>query len=132
LSCLLFNIERRVIMCRITCETFSPFPLKAIFGRGLLFVLVIIAAAVPPATAQTCTGIPNDECQALCDLYNSTGGDQWTDNTNWLSTQPVDDWCGVSVSNGHVTNLSLYEYGLVGEIPAEIGQLTELSGLYLH
>ena len=38
------------------------------------------------------------EREALEALYRSTGGDNWTDNTNWLSEAPVGDWYGVEVS----------------------------------
>ena len=38
---------------------------------------------------------------ALVALYDSTDGDNWTTNTNWL-TGPVSSWYGVTVSNGRV------------------------------
>ena len=45
---------------------------------------------------------------ALVALYNATGGANWTNNTNWLSTtEPVGNWHGVTVSGGRVTVASL-------------------------
>ena len=39
----------------------------------------------------------------LVALYNGTGGPDWTDNTNWLTGAPVNQWHGVSTDgNGHV------------------------------
>lgn len=98
------------------------FSLKVSFIRGLLLVLIIFASAAPPAVAQTCVGIPDTECQALYALYNSTGGDGWIDNTNWLSTTvPVDDWYGISVYAGHVGSIVLRYNSLYGVIPPELG-----------
>ena len=66
---------------------------------------------------------------ALVALYNSTNGNGWEDNTNWLSNEPIDDWYGVTVQNGRVTQLNLYQNTLTGTIPAGIGDLTALTSL---
>ena len=65
---------------------------------------------------------------ALAVLYNATDGANWTDNTNWLSTEPLSEWYGVLTNtDGRVTNLTLYGNQLSGEIPAELGNLTNLQ-----
>jgi PKD repeat protein len=64
----------------------------------------------------------------LADLYNSTNGDYWTDNTNWL-TGPVSTWYGVQVDLGRVTELEMYDNNLEGPIPPEIWTLTKLRSL---
>ena len=34
-------------------------------------------------------------------LYNATDGANWTDNTSWLSQEPLDTWYGVTTdANG--------------------------------
>lgn len=78
------------------------------------------------------------ERQALISLYEATGGDNWTINDNWCSDRPVNEWYGVGTLNKsdwsvgkHVTALSLNDNNLVGSIPPEIGNLTELFGLHL-
>ena len=119
-------------MYRMTCKIIPPFSFRRTFGLGLLFVLIIITIAVPSALAQTCEGIQTEECQALYALYNGTGGDQWTDNTNWLSTGPVSDWYGITVDSGHVTEIDLRDNGLAGPIPPELGNLTSLVNLGLY
>ena len=70
--------------------------------------------------------------EALVALYNATDGDNWTNNDNWLTDNDISTWYGVSASNGWVTNLSLAENDLTGEIPSELGNLTNLTGLWLH
>ncbi len=68
----------------------------------------------------------------LVELYNSTGGANWTDNTNWLGEKPIDQWYGVETdSNGRVIVLDLHDNGLRGAIPASLGDLAELSVLEL-
>ena len=70
---------------------------------------------------------------ALVAFYNSTHGDSWDDNTNWLSDQPLATWHGISInSNGRVQGISLVENGIQGTLPPEIGDLTNLKWLFLN
>ncbi|NJX16346.1 FG-GAP-like repeat-containing protein [Tamlana crocina] len=70
---------------------------------------------------------------ALVALYNSTNGDSWTNNTNWLdATKPLNTWYGIyNVVNNRVVDLNIGNNNLTGSIPAEIGNLTELTYLSL-
>ena len=70
--------------------------------------------------------------EALIAFYNATDGDHWKNNTNWCSDKPLDEWYGVSASDGYVSSLDLWDNGLKGEIPAEITQLTHLGYLDLQ
>jgi len=65
---------------------------------------------------------------ALVSFYYATGGDQWTNNTNWLNG-PVGGWHGVTVHGNRVSRLLLDENGLSGYIPDAIGTLTGLAEL---
>ena len=70
--------------------------------------------------------------QALVALYEAAGGDEWSDAGGWLSDAPLDRWYGVTVDDDErVTRLSLASNGLVGELPAEIGDLERLEYLDL-
>lgn len=75
--------------------------------------------------------IEQQEREALIALYNATGGDSWTDNTNWCSDKPLSEWSGVSMWDGHVKYIGLSSRGLVGELPEELGNLTALETLNL-
>ncbi len=74
---------------------------------------------------------------ALLDLYNATGGDDWHDNTNWLTNQPMDKWSGVGVGgqpdpdDGFVTGIRLPDNNLTGEIPPELGDFAGVNVLDL-
>jgi hypothetical protein len=78
--------------------------------------------------------IPSSEFSALVALYNATDGPNWTNNTGWnTATNNVDGggWYGVTVENGHVTELFLSQNGLAGTLPAALGDLDQLTTLYL-
>ena len=70
--------------------------------------------------------------EALVALYNATGGTNWTNNTNWLTNAPIGQWHGVTTdANGRVTKLYLQENVLSGQIPTELGSLSNLENLVL-
>ncbi len=79
----------------------------------------------------SCGGVAENRA-ALVALYNATGGDNWEDNTNWLSDEPMGEWYGVTTDDdGLVTDLWLRGNQLSGEIPPELGNLTNLLLLFL-
>ena len=112
-------------------------------GIGALLALSLIGVNTTPipgvAQAQgtatfdcaAVTEIPQSECEALVAFYISTGGDNWSHNTGWLQTTTPCMWYGLTCSEGHVSRLHLHSNGLRGEIPQEIGDLTELVELWL-
>ena len=76
--------------------------------------------------------LPSPDLEALVALYNATGGANWTDNTNWLTTAPIDQWRGVTTdSQGRITELNLTSNQLMGETPPELADLTSLKLLRL-
>ena len=69
---------------------------------------------------------------ALVALYNATDGPNWPSNSNWLSDAPIGEWHGVITDGGgRVTWLDLRQNELSGEIPPELGNLTNLRVLSL-
>jgi len=74
-------------------------------------------------------GVTRQDYDALVALYNATDGANWTDNTNWLSANPVSTWFGVTVSGNRVTNIVLNTNNLSGTMPIELGNLTNLIEL---
>jgi Leucine rich repeat/Leucine Rich Repeat len=74
------------------------------------------------------TGIPQVECEALMAFYFSTGGASWGVGNGWNTVAPVAEWLGVSVVNGHVTELVL-EHNLTGALPPALRDLTNLEKL---
>ena len=91
------------------------------------------APATPQAPTPTLTTTPGEtisEREALVTLYEATGGADWVENTNWLSDAPLGEWHGVTTDDrGHVIRLNLFDNGLTGEIPPELGNLSNLREL---
>ncbi|GAA4823198.1 hypothetical protein GCM10011365_24090 [Marinicella pacifica] len=80
--------------------------------------------------------VPQAERDALVALYNSTDGDNWNENTNWLVGDPCDNsWYGITCGVDTVTKIILgaYEDGnnLTGSIPSDIENLSNLRNLEL-
>ena len=78
------------------------------------------------------TEIPTVECEALVALYNGTNGAGWTDNSGWLTTNTPCSWYGVTCSAGAVLTIDLSSNQLTGAIPPEIGNLSNLTSLWLY
>ncbi len=95
-------------------------------------------------TGSVCGGASQSDRDILEILYNTTDGPNWTNDTNWLTDAPLGDWYGVDTDvAGRVTRLDLsgrYDsegrewipHGLSGTIPFELGNLANLSSLYLN
>ena len=88
------------------------------------------AATAPPAVS----GSAETDREALVALYNATNGENWRYNDNWLSDAPLGEWYGVNTNDdGRVIALDFNGNGngLSGEIPAELGSLSNLEMLRL-
>ncbi len=69
----------------------------------------------------------------LVALYEATDGPNWTENYNWLTDAPLEEWYGVGTdASGRVDTLSMDGNGLTGEIPPELGKLASLKSLILE
>ena len=74
--------------------------------------------------------------RSLSALYTATGGDNWTRNDNWDITRvPTEEdlgtWAGVFLNEGWLVTLGLSNNNLTGQLPPELGSLTQLSELDL-
>ena len=83
-------------------------------------------------------GIPNksdvvNNCAApdqavLVALYEATDGDNWTNNTHWLSDKPLNEWHGVTTNDdGRVTHLELRENRIIGCTAFVVGRSDQLG-----
>ena len=85
---------------------------------------------VPSNNSTSTTALTVSDRNALIALYNATGGQNWRNNANWLSEEPLDAWEGVTTDDrGRVIQLHLVEQRLNGQLPAELGDLTRLKWL---
>ena len=88
---------------------------------------------IPQVSGDTCDLDPVLADRAsLISLYNSTGGDDWRNNTNWLTDAPLSAWYGITTNpDGRVAELWLNDNDLTGSIPPEVGSLSGLRVLVL-
>ena len=83
-------------------------------------------------TARSTPVTPAAQRSALVALYGATDGPNWIRNANWNTAAPVRDWYGVATdTSGNITHLYLHRNRLAGGIPAEIGDLANLTRLDL-
>ncbi|MFI3321437.1 MAG: hypothetical protein R3Y50_02820 [Rikenellaceae bacterium] len=70
----------------------------------------------------------------LVDLYNSTGGSNWT--TKWNFSEPLSSWHGVRIDEHQgiqrVVEINLANNNLVGEIPSTITNISYLESIQLQ
>lgn len=98
--------------------------------KALIFAFIglILSLHCNPVSAQ----VLEQDSLALVAFYNSTGGPNWNNNSNWL-TGPVSTWYGVTVEGDRVIELgssgNFSFNNLTGYLPIEIGNLTELQKL---
>ena len=71
------------------------------------------------------------DCAILLSIKDTLAGDAVL---NWSADISIREWDGVGVNrgNGRVRGLYLYDRGLTGEIPAELGGLSALESLDLY
>jgi len=86
------------------------------------------------------TDIPQSQCQALVDLYNSTGGGNerswfWEDynppGDYWNTTNTPCQWKGITCNGGVVTEIFIIYRYLNGDLPNSLVNLTGLTHLFL-
>ena len=79
--------------------------------------------------------VPEDSLEdreVLIKLFDALDGENWTNNTNWLTERPIREWHGVTNdASGRVNGVSLDGKELTGELPAEVGSLSNLQRLEL-
>jgi len=78
--------------------------------------------------------IPTTECESLEALWDSTGGDNWTNKTGWGLDTEVSKWFGVYINDDNTSVRALYlpDNNLTGSIPSEIGNIINLDYIGLE
>ncbi len=103
--------------------------------KKIIFLIIGLFAVISSFNVNA-QCISQDEFDALIALYNSTGGDNWTNNSGWdvnaSACDVTNDWYGITIEGGEVTYLYLQNNNLTGSIPPEIGNLTGLIRFYLY
>lgn len=70
-----------------------------------------------------------DPRELLAAFYDATGGSGWTEDSNWNSDAPLDEWFGIETDEeGQVTSIELIENSLIGPSPARTGRPPQTGG----
>ena len=97
----------------------------------ILALAAALCAALPVDAVAQDDGAASDRA-ALVALYDATDGANWRHSANWKTPAPLWDWYGVTTdADGWVTGLELTGNSLTGEIPAVLGNLSNLNRLLL-
>ncbi|GAB4478496.1 MAG: hypothetical protein OHK0057_29510 [Thermoflexibacter sp.] len=81
--------------------------------------------------ATNVNGIFEQDYDALVAFYDATGGDNWTNKNNWLTSANVGTWFGITVENFRVTAIRLPNNNLVGDVESTLQPLEDLKILDL-
>ncbi len=98
-----------------------------------VWLVAIILSSTAELNAQTAN---ENDSLALVDLYNSTGGPNWANNSGWING-PVSNWFGILLDgDGRVTSITLKHSegngnNLHGFLPSSLGSLSNLQTLNL-
>lgn len=73
--------------------------------------------------------------EALVEFYKATNGDKWSNNTNWCSNKPIDEWFGVTKGSDlpYIQGLDLSGNNLSGKLPSTdcLQRMVGLNSLHL-
>lgn len=101
-------------------------------GVRVLFCVAILIALSTAVLAEKVKDATSDQLEFLIELYNSTSGDDWKNNTNWLANDTsICDWFGVTCAGKYVQKLDLSSNGLGGPLPDEWERIPYLDTLDL-
>src|SRR6056300_191683 len=90
------------------------------------FKLLVICFLI---SAYSFANVSQTEKSALIALYNSTNGANW--NSTWDINASVDTWYGLKIEDNSVVEINLRFNNLSGNLPQEIGELTNLRKISL-
>ena len=100
----------------------------------LIGLIAVLSGWQSVALAETdcsiVTEVPQAQCEGLVTFYESTNGDNWTNNTGWKQTNTPCSWYGIACANGEVVTINLNTNNLSGTIP-NLSALTNLSRFQL-
>jgi len=93
--------------------------------KYIILTLLLIIFLVPQKIVSQ---VLEQDSLALVALYNSTGGSDWIDNTNWLSDSSVSTWYGINIMDDHVNQINLQNNNLIGKDLSEKDLLDQIKG----
>lgn len=123
-----FNGMPAVVTASTATSITTSVPVGA--TTGFITVSVGCPTGVSSNPYKVATCMPASQRNALIELYNTTNGSSWNNNTNWLSADES-TWFGITVSGCNVTGIDLPGNNLNGYLSPDLGLLSDLIILNL-
>lgn len=99
--------------------------------RECIRLLIVATGVVVVGCGSLLAAVPAEEEAALVDLYQSTKGVEWVNNTGWLVDPDPCTWFGVGcdTAGNTIEGLDLGSNNLDGPLPPSLGDLSNLISL---
>lgn len=93
-----------------------------------------VAALGRPKALYRDTPTNPDDRDALEDLYQSTHGSKWLNNTGWMTGDPCTYpfWFGIYCIEGRVLQINMAYNGLTGSLPSSLARASALQVVRLY
>ncbi len=75
--------------------------------------------------------VSEEDLLLVTEFYNSTNGDNWANNSGWLSEEPIGNWYGITVDGDKIIKIDLRNNNLVGTVPNSALDISYLDTLLL-
>lgn len=106
-----------------------------LFIMSILWIYPLFTATQDSMEIEISIDDPGRDLPALQALYDSTGGPHWQCDCRggiWDIDRPLETWCGVTLDEqNRVVALKIDNWNLNGQLPAELGDLSELRTLLI-
>ncbi|HTY63705.1 MAG TPA: hypothetical protein VMG30_15770 [Acidobacteriota bacterium] len=108
-------------------------------NRGTVLRLIVMTVIMLSwaSAVEAANPVLQSEREALLALYSSTNGASWTNNSGWGGESGTEcTWYGITCTGDlqtratNISAISLSNNNLSGSVPAQLGNLTYLWGLY--
>ena len=100
----------------------------------LLKLSILWAVVLTSAVKITSKDASSDQYDFLVELYESTSGEMWKNNSNWLISDnetSICNWKGITCAGKWVQKLDLHSNGLGGPLPDKWERLPYLESIDL-
>ena len=128
---MIFHSQRMEYFVEIPTPTNTPTPTPLPTPTSVPTSTPTPGPTLTPTPTFTPSAVQEDRATLIA-IYKATGGN-WDHARNWLSSEPIGEWRGVTVNDsGRVVKLELSSRDMLSEIPPRFGDLDELRYLDLE
>jgi DNA-binding SARP family transcriptional activator len=125
-------LEQIPIAVGASTDTLPPTVTERDTAEAISAATQVSTKSVVSTSTQTASTVDREaDLQALTALYQQTGGSNWSNDDGWLSERSPCEWYGITCRGEKIVKLDLSNNQLKGNIPSEMGSLSNLEYLVL-